>query len=149
MERLMTTTLFPKGIPTPWISHHVHDTEYTLPHWGRVTHICVSELCHHCFRWCVLIGAKHFLNQWSDNVNWSLGTNFSEILIKVCRFSFTKMHFIMSSVKWPFCLGLKVLTGICAANLDTAIADSLLWAVITPVCATPTPVSWWKTSASA
>ena len=40
-----------------------------------------------------------------------LGTNFSEILIKVFTFSFKKMHVKMSSGKWrPFCLGLNVLT---------------------------------------
>ena len=42
---------------------------------------------------------------------WSLGTNFSEILIKIHSFSFKKMHLKMSSGKWrPFCLGLNVLT---------------------------------------
>ena len=40
-----------------------------------------------------------------------LGTNVSEILIAIHIFSFTKMHFKMSSGKWwPFCLGLNVLT---------------------------------------
>ena len=35
-----------------------------------------------------------------------LGTNFSEILIKIQNFSFTKMHLKISSVKWrPFCPG--------------------------------------------
>ena len=35
-----------------------------------------------------------------------LGTNFSEILIKISNFSFMKMHLIMSSGKWrPFCPG--------------------------------------------
>ena len=39
-----------------------------------------------------------------------LGTNFSEILIKLLRFSFTKMHLKVSSVKWwPFCLSLNML----------------------------------------
>ena len=39
-----------------------------------------------------------------------LGTNFSEILIKIHIFSFKKMHLQMSSGKWrPFCLGLSVL----------------------------------------
>ena len=39
-----------------------------------------------------------------------LGTNFSEILIAIQTFSFTKMHSQMPSVKWrPFCLGLNVL----------------------------------------
>ena len=40
-----------------------------------------------------------------------LGTNFSEIVIVIITFSFMKMHFKMSSVKWwSFCLGLNVLT---------------------------------------
>ena len=39
-----------------------------------------------------------------------LETNFSEILIEFHTFSFKKLHFEMSSVKWrPFCLGLNVL----------------------------------------
>ena len=39
-----------------------------------------------------------------------LGTNFSEIIIKILTFSFKKMHWKMSSGKWrPFCLGLNVL----------------------------------------
>ena len=33
-----------------------------------------------------------------------LGTNFSEILVKIQNFSFTKMHLKISSAKWrPFC----------------------------------------------
>ena len=48
-----------------------------------------------------------------------LGTNFSEILIKVYTFSFTKMHLKMTSGKWrPFGLDLNVLTLQC---------DSLYW----------------------
>ena len=40
-----------------------------------------------------------------------LGTNFSEILIGIQTFSFTKMHLKMSSAKWrPFCLGLNMLS---------------------------------------
>ena len=36
----------------------------------------------------------------------TLGTNFSEILIKIQFFSFTKIHLKISSVKWrPFCPG--------------------------------------------
>ena len=39
-----------------------------------------------------------------------LGTNFSEILIKINTFLFKKMHLKMSSAKWrPFCLALNVL----------------------------------------
>ena len=44
-----------------------------------------------------------------------LGTNVSEILIKIQIFSFKKMRLKMSSGKWrPFCLGLNVLS--CEAN---------------------------------
>ena len=40
-----------------------------------------------------------------------LGTNSSEILIKILTFSFKKMHLNVSSEKWrPCCLGLNVLT---------------------------------------
>ena len=40
-----------------------------------------------------------------------LGTNFSEILIRIETFSFKKMHLKMASAKWrPFCLGLNLLT---------------------------------------
>ena len=40
-----------------------------------------------------------------------LGTNFSEILIENCTFSFNKMHLKISSAKLrPFCLGPNVLT---------------------------------------
>ena len=34
-----------------------------------------------------------------------LGTNFSEIRIKIQSFSFMKMHFEMSAKWWPFCTG--------------------------------------------
>ena len=41
----------------------------------------------------------------------TLGTNFSEISIEICTFSFKKMCLKMSSGKWrPCCLGLNVLT---------------------------------------
>ena len=40
-----------------------------------------------------------------------LGTNFSEILIRIQAFSFKKMHLKMSSAKWRlFRLGLNALT---------------------------------------
>ena len=45
-----------------------------------------------------------------------LGTNFSEISIKIQTFSLTKMRLKVSSAKWrPFCLGLNVLSAI---NID-------------------------------
>ena len=85
-----------------------------LTHWGRVTHICVSDL--------TIIGSDNGLSpgrrQAIIRTNAGilllrpLGTNFSEILIEILIFSFKKMHLKVSSAKRrPFCLGLNVLTG--------------------------------------
>ena len=76
-----------------------------LTHWGRVTHICVGELTN--------IGSDNGL--WPERrraIIWTnagilligpLGTNFSEILIRIHTFSLKKMHLKMSSGKWrPF-----------------------------------------------
>ena len=84
-----------------------------LTHWGRVTHICVSEL--------IIIGSDNGLSPgrrqaiiWTNDgilLIGPLGTNFSEILFRIQTFSFNKMHLKMSSAKWrPFCLGPNVLT---------------------------------------
>ena len=84
-----------------------------LTHWGRVTHICVSNL--------TTIGSVNGLSPGRHQaITWTnagilligpLGTNFSEILIKIPTFSFKKMRLKVSSAKWrPFCLGLNVLT---------------------------------------
>ena len=60
---------------------------------------------------CHLISAKPLSETMLGILsNGPLGTNISETPIKIWRFSFTKMHLIMSSAKWwPFCLGLTVL----------------------------------------
>ena len=44
-----------------------------LTYWGRVTHACVIELGHHCFRqWLVAFSApSHYLNQYWLIVNWT------------------------------------------------------------------------------
>ena len=84
-----------------------------LTHWGRVTHICVGNL--------TIIGSDSGLSPgrrqaiiWTNAGILSigpLGTDFSEILIKIHTFSFKKMNLKMSSGKWrPFCLGLNVLS---------------------------------------
>ena len=84
-----------------------------LTHWGRVTHICVSKL--------TIIGPDNGLSPGRyQAIIWTnagilligpLGTNFSEILIKIYTFSFKKMLLKLSSAKWrPFCLGLSVLS---------------------------------------
>ena len=80
--------------------------------WGRGTHICVSKL--------TIVGSDNGLSPGRRQaIIWTnagilligpLGTNFSEILIKIHIFSLTKMHLKMLSTKWrPFCLGLNVL----------------------------------------
>ena len=84
----------------------------SLTHWGRVTHICVSNL--------TIIGSANGLTPgrrqaiiWTNAGILSIrpaGTNFSETLIEIDVFSFKKMHLKMSSGKWrPFRLGLNVL----------------------------------------
>ena len=84
-----------------------------LTHWGRVTHLCISELS--------IIGSDNGLSPGRRQVIiWTnagillvgpLRTNFSEILVKIHTFSFSKIHLKMSSVKWrPFCPGLNVLS---------------------------------------
>ena len=83
-----------------------------LTHWGWVTHICVGKL--------TIIGSANGLAPGRRQaIIWTnagilliepLGTNFSEILIRIQIFSFKKMRLKMSSAKWrPFCLGLNVL----------------------------------------
>ena len=83
-----------------------------LTHWGRVTHICVSRLS--------ITGSDNGLSPGRRQaIIWTnagilligpLGTNFSENLIKILPFLFTKMRLKVSSAKWrPFCLGLNVL----------------------------------------
>ena len=84
-----------------------------LSHWGRVTHICVSKL--------TIIGSDNGLSPdrrqviiWTNTgllLIGPLGTNFSEIVIKILTFSFKKMRLKVSSAKRrPFCLGLYVLS---------------------------------------
>ena len=78
-----------------------------------MTHICVSKL--------TIIDSDNGLSpDRRQAIIWTnartlllrpLGTNFSEILIEVLIFSFSKMRLKVSSVKWqPFCLSLNVLT---------------------------------------
>ena len=84
-----------------------------LTHWGRVTHICVGNL--------TIIGLDNGLSPGRRQaITWTnvgilligpLGTNFSEMLIKIHTFSFKKIRLKISSGKWrPFCLSLNVLT---------------------------------------
>ena len=80
-----------------------------------MTHKCVSNL--------TIIGSDNGLApRRHQTIIWTndgmlfigpLGTNFSEIFIRIQTFSFKKMHLKMSSAKWlPFCLGLNVLNNL-------------------------------------
>ena len=99
-------------------------TKIILTHWGRVTHICLSEL--------TIIASDNGLSPGRRQaIIWHnagllliepLGTNFSDISIGIQTFSFNKMHLNMSSPKWrPFCLGLNVLK--CFETNETRIDD--------------------------
>ena len=104
-----------KSLPEPALTE-IYDAigchQATLTHWGRATHICVGKL--------TTIGSDNGLSpdrrQAIIRTNAGillirhLGTNFSEILIKILLFSFKKMRLKVSSAKrrW-FCLGLNVL----------------------------------------
>ena len=99
---------------------YVWSSDKMLTHWGRVTHICVSEL--------TIIGSDNGLSPGRRQaIIWNnagllliepLRTNFSEISIGIQTFSFKKMHLNMSSAKWcPFCPGLNVLTEYCKYQL--------------------------------
>ena len=94
----------------------------SLTHWGRVMLICVSKLTS--------IGSDNgsvpIRNQaiiWTNDgllLIGPLGTNFSEILIEILKFSFKKMHLKVSSAKRrPFCLGLNVLKQ-CEMSLNSS-----------------------------
>ena len=95
------------------LCHHMESLGHDeLTHWGRVTHICVSNL--------TIIGSDNGLSpDRRQAIIWTkagilligpLGTNFSEILIEILTFSFKKMRLKVSSAKrWPFCPGLNVL----------------------------------------
>ena len=100
--------------------HNNHDRKITtsdlLTHWGRVTHICVGKL--------IILGSdyglspgrtapSHYLNQWWDIVNWTLGNKLQRNINRNSHI-FEKMQLKMSSGKWrPSCLGLNVLSVSC------------------------------------
>ena len=84
-----------------------------LTHWGRVTHICVGKLT--ITGWDNGLSPERRQAIISTNAGilliGPLGTNFSEILIKIQTFSLKKIRLKMSSVKCcSFRLGLNVLS---------------------------------------
>ena len=93
-----------------------------LTHWGRVTHICLSNLT-------IIVSDNGLSPGRRQAIIWTnagilligpLGTNLSEILIGIQIFSFKKMHLKMASAKWrPLCLGLNVLKRLLHMDLKT------------------------------
>ena len=80
--------------------------------WGQVTYILVNEQ--------TIIGSDNgLLPGWCQAIIWTnaailfiqpLGTNFSEILIRIQTFSFKKIHFKMLSAKWRHFVSASMLT---------------------------------------
>ena len=70
---------------------------------------------------------SHYLNRcWLLSIG-PLGTNFSEIVIKIQNFSFTKMHLKISSAKrWPFYPGGDELTENRGGNTNSNFVAVLL-----------------------
>ena len=76
-----------------------------LTHWGRVTHICVSNLTIIDSDTGLSPGRRQAII-WTNAgilLGTNLGTNFNEIVIEIHTFSFKKMHLNMSSEKWRPC----------------------------------------------
>ena len=95
-----------------WFSSNLYEY-HDFTHWGRVTHKCVGNLT-------IIVSDNGLSPYRRQAIIWTnagilligpLGTNFSEILIEILTFSFTKMRLKVSSAKRrPFCIGLNVLT---------------------------------------
>ena len=86
--------------------------KYSLTHWGRVTHICVSDLTSIDSDNGLSPGRRQAIIRTNAGILLigTLGTIFSEILIGIHTFSFKKMHLKISSGKRrPFWPGLNVL----------------------------------------
>ena len=109
-----------------------------------MTHICVNKI--------TIIGSDNGLSPGRRQaINWTnawilliepLGTNFTEILIEILLFSFTKMSLKVASAKWrPFCPGLNVLiqpfiqqaiyTPIVQQCIYTAVIQQIIYTAVT------------------
>ena len=98
-----------------------------------MTHIFVSEL--------TIIGSDNGLSPgrrqamiWTNAgilLIGPLGTNFSEILIRIQTFSFKKLHLKTSSAKWRlFCLGLNELMNCTNPQLCNIVLGNPQWYII-------------------
>ena len=93
-------------------SRFIH-VQICWPHWGRVTHICVSDLTSIGSDNGLSPGRRQAIIRTNPGILLirPLGTNFSGFLVEILIFSFKKMRLKVSSAKRrPFCLGLNVLT---------------------------------------
>ena len=118
-SRFLTNNAYIKNVISPYLrdqsshfSRAVWSLDMMLIHWGRVTHIRVSRLTITGSDNCLSPGRRQAII-WTNAeilLIGRLGTNFSENLIEILTFAFTKMRLKVSSAKWrPFCLGLNVL----------------------------------------
>ena len=83
-----------------------------LTHWGRVTHICTSDLTSIGSDNGLSPGRRQAIIRTNAGILLirPLGTNFSEFLVEILMFSFKKTRLKVSSAKRrPFCLGLNEL----------------------------------------
>ena len=95
-----------------------------LTHWGRVTHICVSDLTSIGSDNGLSPGRRHAIIRTNAGILLirPVGTNFSESLVKILIFSFKKMRLRVSSAKRrPFCLGLNELMQDCSISSALSI----------------------------
>ena len=86
-----------------------------LTYWGRVKHLCISELTVSDSD-NGLVPGRHQAIIWTNAgilLIWTLGTNFSEAFNEIHTFSFKKMQLKMSAKWWQFCLSLNVLSRDC------------------------------------
>ena len=92
---MYTNTLWPLKMLPPFTPHSWVVCEwFRLTHWGRVTYICVSKLTSIGSNNGLLPGRRRAI-LWTNAgilLIGPSGTNFSEILIAICTFSFKKMH---------------------------------------------------------
>ena len=85
---------------------------FVLTHWGRVMHICVSDLTSIGSDNGLSPGRRQAIIRTNAGILLirPLGTNFSDFLVEILMFSFKKMRLKVSSAKRrPFCLGLSEL----------------------------------------
>ena len=147
---LQTTSHYLKqSCPTFMFLYSINRSQW-LTHWGRVMHICVSNLT-------IIVPDNGLLPDRHQAIIWpnagillirTSGTNFSEILSEIHIFSFKNIHLKILSAQWrPFCLSLNVLIWvfILAAILAWKSDDHMTWSTLPKILTTDTiqfPCEW-------